>query len=46
LYDNVVKDLDNTNNAIKEMNKKGQKIDLPNLEEIKKAARGKRVATK
>ena len=46
LYDNVVKDLDNTNNAIKEMNKKGQKIDLPDLEEIKKAARGKRVATK
>jgi hypothetical protein len=46
LYDNVVKDLDNTNNAIKEMNKKGQKIDLPDLEEIKKAARGKRGATK
>ena len=32
--------------AIKEMNKKGQKIDLPDLEEIKKAARGKRGATK
>jgi len=28
------------------MNKNGQKIDLPDLEEIKKAARGKRVATK
>ena len=39
LYDNVVKDLDNTNNAIKEMNKKGEKIKLLDVEKIKEDAR-------
>ena len=39
LYDNVVKDLDNTNNAIKEMNKKGEKIELLDVEKVKEDAR-------
>lgn len=39
LYDNVVKDLDNTNNAIKELNKKGEKIELLDVEKVKEDAR-------
>ena len=39
LYDNVVKDLDNTNNAIKEINKKGEKIELLDVEKVKEDAR-------
>jgi hypothetical protein len=39
LYDNVVKDLDNTNNGIKEMNKKGEKIELLDVEKVKEDAR-------
>ena len=39
LYDNVVKDLNNTNNAIKELNKKGEKIELLDVEKVKEDAR-------
>ena len=39
LYDNVKKSLNNTNNAIKELNKKGEKIELLDVEKVKEDAR-------
>lgn len=39
LYDNVKKSLDNTNNGIKELNKKGEKIELLDVEKVKEDAR-------
>ena len=39
LYDNIKKSLDNTNNAIKELNKKGEKIELLDVEKVKEDAR-------
>lgn len=39
LYDNIKKSLDNTNNGIKELNKKGEKIELLDVEKVKEDAR-------
>ena len=39
LYDNIKKSLDNTNNAIKELKKKGEKIELLDVEKVKEDAR-------
>lgn len=39
LYDKIKKSLDNTNNGIKELNKKGEKIELLDVEKVKEDAR-------